>query len=69
MTSSSRVAENKYGKKAVEMLHNQFIKKPIQHGAEAPGMIGGTKNKFYQYAVNPMSANLAKTTSSLADAL
>jgi hypothetical protein len=69
LTSSSKMAENKYGKKAIEMLHNQFIKKPIQHGAEAPGAIGGLKNKFYQYAVNPMSANLAKTTSSLADAL
>lgn len=69
LTSSEKLTNNKYGKKVVEMLHNQFIKKPVQHGLEAPGLIQGHKNKFYQYAVNPLSANLAKTTSSLADAL
>lgn len=69
LMSSKKVTENKYGKKVVDMLHNQFIKHPIEAGIKAKGKISELKNKAYKFGVNPLSANLKRTSSALTDAL
>jgi hypothetical protein len=69
LMASKKVAENKYGKKVIGMLNNQFIKKPIKAGVNAAGHVPGLKNTAYKLGVNPLSAHLKRTSSALTDAL
>jgi hypothetical protein len=69
LMASKKVANNKYGKKVVDMLNNQFIKKPIKAGVESEGRISQLKNRAYKLGVNPLSAHLKRTSSALTDVL
>lgn len=65
---NDKVAANKYGKKALDFLHNQFIKNPIKHGAEATGEVKGLAHEAYKFGLNPISAHLKRTTAALKQA-
>ena len=69
LLSSKKVAQHPIGKKISGMLEKQFITSPIKHGIESAGKGSELKNKIYKFGVNPVSANLKRTSGALTDAL
>lgn len=69
---SDAVKNNKYGKKLLDFAEKTFVKKPAASGWEHPsdnGFSTGLKNKAYEYLVNPTSATIKNTSSSIHEAL
>jgi hypothetical protein len=59
--SSERFAASKLGGKFTDKVHQMLIKSPIQKGFNSDSF-NKLKNKAYEYSINPVSANLERTT-------
>ena len=69
LSMSKAVQNNKWGKKAVDAVSNQFVKKPVLHGVEHPGEVKGARHAAYKFLMNPTSAHLKRTSSALSEAV
>lgn len=71
LTSSKTFGNTKIGGKINSMLEKQFVKKPVQSGvalAKNNGIISNVKHKASEMFVNPVSAQLKRTSAALTDA-
>lgn len=72
LASSKTFNSTKIGGKINSMLETQFVKKPVQSGlalSKKNGMISNVKHRISEMFVNPVSAQLKRTSAALSDAL
>lgn len=64
LTSTDRFASSKIGSAITNKAHEILLKNPIRKGFQSEG-VNKLKNKAYELSVNPVSANLERTSHAL----